>query len=109
MKNNNMYKSSIMEWLQSNAPLIYGVVLSIIIAYGRLTYAGVGGRRKWVEALLCGALSLAASSGLDYFGLPVSMNPFIGGAIGFLGVDKLRQISNSMLRKRVDNNDDQAN
>lgn len=107
MKNHNMYKTSILTWLQENAPLIYGVILSIIIAYGRLTYDGIGGRRKWVEALLCGALSLAASSGLDYFDLSMSLNPFIGGAIGFLGVDKLRQISNSILNKKMDiNNDD---
>ncbi len=46
------------------------------------------------EGRLCGALSLCVTSALDVVGLPVSISPFVGGIVGFVGVDKLREITN---------------
>lgn len=97
---NSEFIQLIIDWLQQNYPIIYGAILAVVIAYVRLIYDGVDRKRKWIEAILCGTLSLAASSGLDYLGLPSDLSPFIGGMIGFLGVDKLRQISLSILERK---------
>lgn len=106
MKIQKMYKNTILDWLQINWPLLYGVFMAFIIAYGRLTYDGVGGSRKWVEAIFCGAVTLSASSGLEFFGLSTNLAPFVGGAIGWLGIDKLRQLSHAIVDKKVGLKDD---
>lgn len=91
----------------SNAwPQILGASMAGLIAYGRLIYDGATRKNKWLEGVLCGALSLCITSTLDVVGLPVSISPFVGGVIGFVGVDKLREIAISALRKRVGVNDD---
>ncbi|EBI9890278.1 phage holin, lambda family, partial [Salmonella enterica] len=51
-------------------------------------------------------LSLCVTSALDVVGLPVSISPFVGGIIGFVGVDKLREIAISALKKRAGVNDE---
>ncbi|ERN88542.1 endonuclease [Salmonella enterica subsp. enterica serovar Typhimurium str. CDC_2009K1288] len=76
-----------------------------LIAYGRLIYDGAR-KNKWLEGVLCGALSLCVTSALDVVGLPVSISPFVGGIIGFVGVDKLREIAISALKKRAGVNDE---
>lgn len=101
MKMKKMYKNTILDWLQSNWPMLYSMFMAFIIAFGRLTYDGIGGRRKWVEALFCGALTLVASSGLELFGISNNMTPFIGGVIGWLGIDKLRQLSHAVVDKKL--------
>lgn len=100
LKDNDILQS-IWTWIGSNWPIIYGALLAIAVSYGRAIYDGQHGTRKWVEAVLCGALSLMASSGLDYLGLSPSLSPFVGGMIGFLGVDKFRQISLSLINKKT--------
>ncbi|TRN46799.1 phage holin, lambda family, partial [Salmonella enterica subsp. enterica] len=74
--------------------------------YGRLIYDGATRKNKWLEGVLCGALSLCVTSALDVVGLPVSISPFVGGIIGFVGVDKLREIAISALKKRAGVNDE---
>ncbi|MDX7989493.1 phage holin, lambda family, partial [Xenorhabdus sp. 12] len=52
-------------------------------------------------ALLCGALSWSVSSGLEMFGIPGSFAPAIGGAIGFIGVEKIRGFAIRAINKRL--------
>lgn len=101
MKMKKMYKNSILDWLQANWPMIYAAFMAFVIAFGRLTYDGVGGRRKWVEATLCGALAMTVSDGLEFWGLSVKAAPFLGSFIGCLGFDKLRRLSHAIVDKRV--------
>ncbi|WP_258087625.1 phage holin, lambda family, partial [Xenorhabdus bovienii] len=61
--------------LQNSWPQISGSALAIAICYGRLIYDGVERKNRWVEALLCGALSWSVSSGLEMFGIPGSFAP----------------------------------
>ncbi|OCL19887.1 phage holin, lambda family [Gilliamella sp. wkB72] len=101
MMRKKMYKNTILDWLQANWPMIYASLMAFIIAFGRLTYDGVGGRRKWVEAIFCGAVTMSASTGLEFFGFSVTLAPFVGGVIGWLGIDKLRQLSHAIVDKKV--------
>ncbi len=75
--------------------------MAALICYGRLIYDGVERKNRWVEALLCGALSWSVSSGLEMFGIPASFAPAIGGAIGFIGVEKLREFAVRAINKRL--------
>ena len=59
----------------------------------RITYGGGTGRQMLIEGAICGGLSLTIISGLEFFALPQSMAAFIGGWIGFLGVEKVREIA----------------
>ncbi|EBQ6113578.1 phage holin, lambda family, partial [Salmonella enterica subsp. enterica serovar Enteritidis] len=53
------------------------------------------------ECLLCGALSWAIISGSEFIGIPNGASGMIGGAVGFLGVEKIREIAHRMINKRL--------
>ncbi|ATZ96711.1 phage holin, lambda family [Dickeya fangzhongdai] len=95
--------------LKNSLPQISGATLAVIICYGRLIYDGVERKNKWIEGVLCGALSLGISSALDVVGLPISMSPFIGGMVGFIGVEKLRGIAIRAISRRVGADDGDSN
>ncbi|MDC9603515.1 phage holin, lambda family [Xenorhabdus griffiniae] len=87
--------------LLNSWPQISGFALAIAICYGRLIYDGVERKDRWVEALLCRALSWSVSSGLEMFGIPINFAPAIGGAVGFIGVEKIREFAIRAINKRL--------
>lgn len=103
---NPEFWAAVLTGFKNAWPQILGASMAGLIAYGRLIYDGATRKNKWLEGVLCGALSLCITSALDVVGLPVSVSPFVGGVIGFVGVDKLREIAISALRKRAGVNDD---
>lgn len=88
----------IMLWLHENWPSIYGFLLAVVIAFLRITYQGGDKRRRIIESLLCGAISLAMTNGMELFGVPREFSGFVGGVIGFFGVDTLRKWSMAKLK-----------
>ncbi|HBT4861810.1 TPA: phage holin, lambda family, partial [Klebsiella pneumoniae] len=56
--------------------------------------------KKTQEMLLCGVLTLAFSSALEYLGLPKTLSVALGGATGLTGVDTIRSLVMSYLGKR---------
>ncbi|EBS1324050.1 phage holin, lambda family [Salmonella enterica subsp. enterica serovar Muenchen] len=104
--NDSEFWAAVLTGLKNAWPQLLGASMAGLIAYARLIYDGVTRKNKWLEGVLCGALSLCITSALDAFGLPVSISPFVGGVIGFVGVDKLREIAISALKKRAGINDD---
>ncbi|KAB7712830.1 phage holin, lambda family, partial [Plesiomonas shigelloides] len=54
-----------------------------------------------LEGALCGALSLSFVSGMKWFGIPDDAAAFVGGMVGFIGVEKLRVIALRILHKHV--------
>ncbi|PHM38194.1 holin [Xenorhabdus mauleonii] len=101
MKENPDLWADLLSGLKHSWPQISGSILAILICYGRLIYDGVERKNRWVEALLCGALSWSVSSGLEMFGIPGSFAPAIGGAIGFIGVEKVRGFAIRAINKRL--------
>ncbi|EFA3610675.1 phage holin, lambda family [Escherichia coli] len=79
------------SWWRGDTPL-GAVVMSIIMAGLRIAYFGGGGgwKRKTLEILLCGALTLTFASALEYVGWPKSLSVAIGGGVGLIGVDAIR-------------------
>ena len=106
-KNDGGLWTVILGWLKLNWPTIYGAVLAVLIAYARIIYDGVNRKNRWLEALLCGALALTINGFLEGVGLPSSLTPFAGEMVGFIGVDKLREIAikflNTKATRRGDN------
>lgn len=96
--------SALLAWAYDHSPAIQGFALSVAIAFLRVMYTGAGMRQSALEAALCGAISLAVMSALDLVGLPASASGFVGGAIGFLGVERIRQLAESWLSRRGANN-----
>ena len=60
---------------------------------------------KWrvlLEALMCGGLSLSASSVIEWMAWPSSLSVGAGGAIGFIGVTAFRELVIKFLGRKVD-------
>ncbi|HDY2573139.1 TPA: phage holin, lambda family, partial [Salmonella enterica subsp. enterica] len=79
------------SWWRGDTPL-GAVIMSIVMAGLRIAYFGGGGgwKRKTLEILLCGALTLTLTltfaSALEYVGWPKSLSVAIGGGVGLIGV-----------------------
>ena len=54
-----------------------------------------------LESLLCGAISLSLMSAMEWVGVPTSASGFIGGSVGFLGVDKMRSMHERLLAMKA--------
>ncbi|WP_274803430.1 phage holin, lambda family [Salmonella enterica] len=102
--------AAVLTGLKNAWPQILGALMAGLIAYLRRMSSRNNPARVAIvmglEGVLCGALSLCVTSALDVVGLPVSISPFVGGIIGFVGVDKLREIAISALKKRAGVNDE---
>lgn len=91
----------------ANVPQAQAVALSFVIAFLRLAYQGRRWERRLLEALLCSALTVAASSILAALGaafdwkIPAEAVVGVGGLLAFIGVDELRELATRYLKKRV--------
>ncbi|ECG8284368.1 phage holin, lambda family [Salmonella enterica subsp. enterica serovar Reading] len=75
------------SWWRGDTPL-GAVLMSLFMAGLRIAYFGGSGgwKKKTLEILLCGALTLTFSSALEYFGWPKSLSVAIGGGVGLNGI-----------------------
>ena len=68
----------------------------------RAPHPGGGTRRQMLlEGALCGLITLALVPLLEWMGLPQGMATFAGGAVGFMGVEKLRGYSDLFLSRKA--------
>jgi len=91
----------LLTWVLEHQPAIYGFILSLVTAYLRVTYSGGSQRQRVLESLMCGAISLSLMSAMEWVGVPTSASGFIGGMVGFLGVDKMRSMAEQVLSKKA--------
>lgn len=96
----------LLEWITLHQPAIYGFSLSLATAWFRVMRSGGTKRQRAIEAAMCGALSLTLMSAMEWFGVPTSASGFIGGSVGFLGVEKIKEVANIVLSKKVGSNGD---
>ncbi len=84
---------------------LQGAMMATIIATLRVLYDEKNTKptRIILEALICGALSLCISGIIEIFQLPNSAGITLGGAIGFIGVNTLRNFILKSINKRTDN------
>lgn len=95
--------AALMAWLMDNWPAVSGALLALSISFMRITYDGGSGRRRLIESTLCGLITLAAASGAALLGVTYTATPFIGGVVGLLGVDIIREKAKTVLNKRGNN------
>ena len=88
-------------WLNDHSPLMGAAFLSAGMAVLRITYGGGSRRQMLVEGAICGGLTVTMISGLEFFGLPQTMSTFVGGWVGFLGVEKIRTLADRYLGTKL--------
>jgi len=86
---NNVNLSELVKsWLHDDAQ-IGGALMAFTMAILRMTYLGEARGKTFIEGFLCSALTLTASSAMNYFNFPSNLNVAVGGFIGFVGVRKV--------------------
>lgn len=85
--------AALLAWLSMHAPSAYAFLLSVTVAVVRVIYGGGTRRQMVLEGVMCGLATLTLVPLLQYLGLPQSMATFAGGLVGFIGVEKLRDIA----------------
>lgn len=95
--------AALLATLQSLHPSIQGAMMATVIALLRVIYDGqeTSRTRMFLEAAICGCLSLSCSSALGWFGAPEHVAVALGGGIGFIGVTKLRDMALGWLSRRA--------
>lgn len=84
-----------MPWRNSNfLEILYNFIVTYGIAIGSFvlamlisifTTAKKHGKVDWLEAIICGLLTLAIASILGWLKLPEQLAIFVGGLVGFKG------------------------
>lgn len=90
--------------LHLSDPLWLGAIMATSISLLRVLYDAkeTSPRRIIFEALICGGLSLSASSVIDWMEWPANLSIAAGGAIGFLGVTAIRELVSRFISRKVD-------
>jgi lambda family phage holin len=91
-------------WLALSNPLWQGAIMAAVVSLLRVLYDAkeTSKRRVLFESLICGALSLVASSIIEWMAWPPSLSVAAGGTIGFLGVAAIRELVIRFLGRKVD-------
>lgn len=93
----------LLDWFVSMTDSGKGTLMAMLIATLRIMYDDR--QTHWLrislEAFLCGALSLWATSVVHWFRLPPDAAIAAGGAIGFVGVNALREYLLRWLSKKT--------
>ncbi|SPL81322.1 hypothetical protein [Yersinia phage fEV-1] len=88
-----------MPWLNAE---VVAPVMSFILALLRTMYQGDEPKwsRRILESMICGMLTLTAGYAIDAMGLNGEWKYAVAGAIGFMGVDFVRQVAAAVLKRR---------
>ncbi len=91
-------------WLALSEPLWQGVIMAVVISFLRVLYDAKETKpwRVILEALICGALSLVASSVIEWMEWLPSLSVAAGGTIGFLGVTAIRELVTRFIGRKAD-------
>lgn len=107
MADNDFSFWQIIYSILSSNPNLQGAILATLIAALRVFYDNKETTlfRVFIEALLCGSLSLCVGSLIEIYGLPESAVITIGGAIGLIGFSALRNKLLKIINRKMDNKD----
>lgn len=91
--------------ISNMSPTAAGALLAMFIAIVRALYDNKEAKtfRVFLEAMLCGSLSLAVSYGIEAAGLDPKYSVFLGGLIGYLGANKVRVLILKYIHKKSEN------
>jgi lambda family phage holin len=79
-------------------------IVAVFVALLRIFYDDKEPRavRRGLEALLCGGITFAVGSGISVMGLGEGWAMFVGGAVGLLGADKVRELGKRFAKRKAD-------
>lgn len=88
---------------ESIPPSVRAAFVGSIVAFLRVMYDGREPSliRRFLECLLCGAISLCVTSLAQAAGISADYSTFTGGAIGLLGADQVRIWARRAAAKRA--------
>lgn len=80
-------------YIQQNYNAIAGAVMAFFMSLLRAAFLRQKSsyRQRMLDGAICGALTLAGMSLLNFFGMPESLAVFAGGMLGFIGAEKIRE------------------
>jgi lambda family phage holin len=84
----------LIKWLIENSQLLAAFAMSFVVAVLRTVKDG---KLDLIEAGLCGMLTLASWSMIEYIGLPTKIAIFVGGMIAWLGTAWCQKYVKAML------------
>ncbi len=94
--------AAFIAWVATHHRQLYAFGLSVLIAVVRVTHGRGGWRQMVMEGALYYLAILTLVPLLAHFGLPDSMATFAGGAVDFMGVEKLRDYANRLIGWKVE-------
>lgn len=94
--------AALCAWAVQHAAQLNAFWLSVATAILRVAYTKGRWQQMCLEGALCGLGTLTLVPLLTYFSMPESMATFIGGMVGFLGVEKFREYADKVVGKKVD-------
>ena len=94
------------EWikvLNNLPPEMAGFLMAIVISFLRVIYDQKETRplRLILESLICGCLSLTASSAIVALHLNINWAMFAGGIIGYLGSSTIRSLALRLINREI--------
>lgn len=91
-------------WFALSTPAWQGAIMAVTISVLRVLYDAkeTSKLRVLLEALICGGLSLSASSIIEWMAWPSSLSVGAGGTIGFIGVAAIRELIIRLIGRKVD-------
>lgn len=89
------------KWIAEFTPSIYAGLAAIGVSLLMDIKDGKPGKYIIAASCVCGIIALSLSGLLQHFGLPDNSAAAVGGVIGFVGADKLRDIVISVVARRT--------
>lgn len=94
--------AAVAEWFAYYAATITGASLAMAIAFVRVIHGGGKVAQAIIGGIMCGLLSMALINGAGLLGLSDNYSLFVGGLVGFIGADTLRDAAIRLLGKKID-------
>lgn len=97
----------VIAYIQQNYNAITGFVMAFFMSMLRAWFLQAKStcRQRLLDGAICGALTLSCMSLLTHFGTGESLSTFIGGMLGFVGAEKIREFLFALIRKKIEVND----
>ena len=102
-KDPNFWAAALDFYYAVVTPEVRASVMALVISILRIVYDKKEARwqRIALESILCGTLTYGITSGLRFFSLDPGVSVFCGAAIGFYGVEFVRNRAQRLIDKRL--------
>lgn len=94
--------ATLAKLLESIPEPFRAAILATVVALLRILYDGrVHRMRRFLEAMLCGAIALGVAHLVEALGMTQGWATFLGASIGLFGVDQVREWGRRIAERRV--------